>query len=323
MSTAALTTTRSQSQTTWRPHPLARVMAWELRRFRASRIFWIQALCFFGLVLFVIWAVEGTWTPLQLTAQSSNGRDFTVFLAATSIWVLLLALSPGLLLLPGLLLPFINTDGVTRDVQRRTHELLMASALPSWAYVWGRYLTGLLMSLGLALLTLVAILSMELLLHLSVSTGPFSPTGAVLLLWVGMVVPATILLSSVSFALGTLLPRHSTLVKISMLIVWVVGVVILPGWIAPNNTPAWYSAWDPTSAGTALALLRQYPTDFQSQSAAATTGAQVQHILLTVSNSLPSIGSWLAPHLIEAGLSLLLVLLVAFGFQRFQNALGA
>lgn len=319
---AALTTSGTQSRTIKRPHPLARVMVWELRRFRASRIFWIQALCYFGLVLFAIWAIVGTWTSPPFVVQSSNGKVFNVSLGATSIWVLLLALSPGLLLLPGLLLPFVNADGVTRDVQRRTHELLMASALPSWAYVWGRYLTGLLLSLGLALLTLAAILSMELLLHLSVSTDPMPPTGAVLLLWVGMVMPATILLSSVSFALGTLLPRHSMLVKISMLLVWVIGVVILPSWIAPDNTPTWYSAWDPTSAGTALAMLRQYGTDLQSQSAAAASAAQAQHILLTISNTLPAIGNWLAPHLILAGLSLVLVLIAALVFKRFRGTLS-
>jgi hypothetical protein len=45
----------------------------------------------------------------------------------------------------GLYLPFIAADGVARDVQRRTHELLMASAVPSRAYIWGRFLSSLLL----------------------------------------------------------------------------------------------------------------------------------------------------------------------------------
>src|SRR5256884_3560350 len=53
-----------------------------------------------------------------------------------------------------------DLDGVTRDLNRRTHELLMTTALPTWAYVWGRYLAGLVMSLGLALLLLASILGM-------------------------------------------------------------------------------------------------------------------------------------------------------------------
>ena len=46
----------------------------------------------------------------------------------------------------------------------------------------------------------------------------------------------------------------------------------------------------------------------------------MQHTLLTLENRLPDLGSWFTPHLIEAGLSLLLVVLAAFTFQRFRNA---
>ena len=100
------------------------------------------------------------------------------------------------------LLTFVMADGVTRDVNRRTHELLMTTALPAWAYVWGRYLAGLVVSLGLALLLLASILGMGGLLHLTVANYPLPQIGVVLLLWVGIVVPATILVSSLSFALG-------------------------------------------------------------------------------------------------------------------------
>ena len=103
---------------------------------------------------------------------------------------------------------------MTRDLHRRTHELLLTTALPTWAYVWGRYLVGLVMSLGLAVLLLVAILGMGGLLHLTVTDYPAPQIGTVLLLWVGMVLPATILVSSLGFALGTLLPRLSTLIKV-------------------------------------------------------------------------------------------------------------
>ncbi len=320
MTTTALTTAQTPTRAIGRWRPLVRVMAWELRRFRASRLFWIQALCFFGLVLF---AIGATATTLHFSPRSSNGSIFAVYVPATSIWILLTTLYPGLLLLLGLLLPFVNADGVTRDVQRRTHELLMASALPSWAYVLGRYLTGLLVSLGLALMTLAAIFVMDLFLHLTVATDPLPPTGAVLLLWVGMIVSATILLSSVSFALGTLLPRQSTLVKISMLLVWVIVLLIIPSSNGfSDGHPAWYNAWDPTSAATVNALLVRYFPVFQSQSASATTTAQMQRVLVTVANTVPAIGNWVAPHLIEAGLSLLLVLVVALVFKRSRDSVN-
>jgi hypothetical protein len=81
-------------------------------------------------------------------------------------------------------------------------------------------------------------------------------------------------------------------------------------------------AWDPTSAATAQGMLAQYHPIFQHQNQAAISVAQMQNTLLTVENSLPSISAWLVPHLILAGLSLLLVTVAAFSFQRFRGALG-
>jgi len=172
-------------------------------------------------------------------------------------------------------------------------------------------------------LMLAAILGLGLLLHLTVSDYPAPEIGNVLILWVGMVVPATILVSSLSFALGTVFPRQSTLVKIGILVVWFIGAVIIPPSGGDTTSlPAWYSAWDPTSAATAQGTLLQYGPDFMNQADKATSAAQVQHILLTVESQLPDIGAWFAPHLIEALLSLLLVVLAAFTFRRFRNALG-
>ena len=315
MNAAVVTSTGQQTRVIQRPHPLLSVVAWEFRRFRASRLFWLQALCFFALMLFMNWATQ---SPKQIPLTSPHGFTFAVSVAGTSVWGLLSSLQARLLLLPGLLLPFVNADGVARDVQRRTHELLMTTALPSRAYVWGRYLVGLLVSLGLAVLMLAAILAMDLLRHLTVSTDPLPPIGDVLLLWVGMFVPATILLSSASFAFGTLLPRQSLLVKLGILLAWFIGVGASQD---PSVGPsAGYSAWDPTSAATVSKLLVPYQPDFIRQFLTATSAEQARHILLTVENTLYDIGGWFAPHLIEAGLSLLLVGLAAFAFQRFRNA---
>jgi ABC-type transport system involved in multi-copper enzyme maturation permease subunit len=198
----------------------------------------------------------------------------------------------------------------------------MTTALPSRAYVWGRYLMGLLISLSLAILVLLAILGMGLLLHLTIASYPAPVVGTVLLLWVSMVLPATIVVSSLSFALGTMFPRQSTLVKIGVLLVWfIAALVIPPSGGGPNNPapppPAWYMAWDPTSAATAQGMLRGYAMTPQASQ------SQFQHLLLSVENSLPSISAWLGPHLILAGLSLLLVVAAAFTFQRFRGAVGS
>ena len=300
--------------TTRRPHPLLSVIAWELRRFLASRLFWLQALCFFVLLLFVLW--------LGREPDTFGFNTFSAFVPGTSAWGLMNILPTGLLVLLVILLPFVTADSVTRDLQRRTHELLMTTALPTRAYVWGRYLMGLLVSLGLALLLLVAILGMGLLLHLTVSDYPAPEIGSVLIIWGGMVVPATVLVSSISFALGTLLPRQSTLIKIIILVGWFIAAIILPSGLSDTTAPpAWYRAWDPTSVVTGRGIIFQNRVDFTS--VPPTSEAQLQNTLLTIENRLSDLGSWLAPHLILAGLSLLLVVLAAFTFQRFRNAFRA
>jgi ABC-type transport system involved in multi-copper enzyme maturation permease subunit len=318
--TSILTGARQETRAIRRPQPLLAVLSWELRRFRASRLFWIQALGFFCLLLLVIWFGR---MPSRFDT-ANNSLAFHGFVAGTSAWGLNTILPTGLLVLLAFLLPFVTADGVTRDLQRRTHELLLTTALPSRAYVWGRYLMGLLMSLGLAFLILLAILGMGLLLHLTVTNYPAPEVGNVLLLWIGMVVPATILISSLSFSLGTMFPRQSTLVKIAVLLLWFIVALVIPpsGGGDTTTPPAWYSAWDPTSAATAQGMLAQYRPDLQNQFQTATSASQMQHILLTVENTLPSIGSWFGPHLIFAGLSLLLVVLAAYTFQRFRNDLN-
>src|SRR5258707_999457 len=317
MTITALTGTGQQTQTIKRPHPLARVIAWELRRFRASRLFWFQALGLFGFLLLMTWALHA---PDQIGAGVSvgvGGVSLNGFVAGTSAGGLLRTL-PTVLVVLALLLPFVTADGVTRDLSRRTHELLMTTALPSWAYVWGRYLAGLVMSLGLALLLLASILGMGWLLHLTVTDYPAPEIGTVLLLWVSMVVSATILVSSFGFALSTLLPRLSTLVKVVIMVAWIVGALVIPLGLGGNTTPppSWYVNWDPTSGITALGLLPSYAIN---PGPSITSEAQVQQFILTVANKMPDLAGWFAPHLLLAWLSLGLVLVAALAFKRSRE----
>ena len=317
MNITALTGTDQQTRAIGRPRPLLSVMTWEFRRFFASRLFWFQALGFFGLLLLITWASHA---PDNFSTQNAQGGELlSGFIAGTSAGGLLHTL-PTVLVVLVLLLPFVTADGVTRDLNRRTHELLMTTALPTWAYVWGRYLAGLVMSLGLALLLLVSILGMGGLLHLTVPAYPLPQIGAVLLLWVGMVLPATVLVSSFGFALSTLLPRLSTLVKVVILVAWIVGALVLP--LGLGNTtppPAWYVNWDPTSGITALGLLPAYSMNLGPT---ITNEAQLQQLVLTVENKMPDIAGWFAPHLLLAGCSLVLVLVAAFTFKRSRDTLS-
>ena len=315
MNTTVLTATSQQTRIAGHQYPLTRVVTWELRRFLASRLFWFQALGFWGFLLLIIWALHAS----DQTGMVAGSEQLSANVAGTSAGGLLRTL-PTYLIILALLLPFVTADGVTRDQQRRTHELLMTTALPTWAYVWGRYLAGLMMSLGLALLLLASILGMGGLLHLTVADYPLPQIDAVLLLWVGMVFPATILVSSFGFALSTLFPRLSTLVKVVILVAWMVGALVLPlGLGKTTPPPAWYVNWDPTSGITALGLRLSYAIHLGPT---ITNEAQLQQLILTVENKMPDIAGWFAPHLLLAGLSLVLVLIAALAFKRSRETLS-
>jgi ABC-type transport system involved in multi-copper enzyme maturation permease subunit len=316
MTITALTSTEQPARVIQRPRLLVRVMAWEFRRFFASRLFWLQALGFFCFSLFLTWALHAPENFGVGVIKGGSGESLSGSVAGTSAWGLLHTLPTSLVVLV-LFLPFVTVDGVTRDLHRRTHELLLTTALPTWAYVWGRYLIGLVMSLGLALLFLVAILGMGWLLHLTVTDYPAPEIGTVLLLWVGMVVSATILISSLGFALGTLLPRLSTLIKVVILVAWIVGGVVIPLGLGNTIPPTWYINWDPTSGITGSGLRLSYSLNLGPS---ITSEAQLQQLLLSIESKMPDLAGWFAPHLIEALLSLLLVVLAAFAFRRFRNA---
>jgi ABC-type transport system involved in multi-copper enzyme maturation permease subunit len=191
----------------------------------------------------------------------------------------------------------------------------MTTALPSWAYLWGRYLAGLLICLGMACLYLAATLGMGVFLHLTISAYPLPPLNAVFLYWIGMVLPATFLVSSLAFALSTLFPHLSNLVKIIIIGAWIVGAVIIPMSMRGSTPPEWYVNWDPTSAITALGLQSAYSLELAS----VQNNAQLQEVLLTTENTAPGMAGWFLPHLILALASLLLIGGTMFLFKRFRN----
>lgn len=315
MNATVLTAASQHTRMTGHQYPLTRVVTWELRRFLASRLFWFQALGFWGFLLLIIWALHASGQ----IGTVAGSEQLSAYVAGTSAGGLLRNL-PTYLIILALLLPFITADGVTRDVNRRTHELLMTTALPTWAYVWGRYLAGLIIGLGLALLLFASILGMGGLLHLTDSTYPLPQPDAVLLLWVGMVLSATILVSSVGFAMSTLWPPLSMLIKAVLMMGWLIGALIIPLSLRDaTSLPGWYVDWDPTSGITALGLLPAYHIGLN---ASITNEAQLLQFILSVENKMPDLAGWFVPHLLLAGASLVLVLIAAFAFKRSRETLS-
>ncbi|HLI52055.1 MAG TPA: ABC transporter permease [Thermomicrobiaceae bacterium] len=310
----------------WRP--MLRVVAWELRRFRASRLFWLQALGYFVFSLVMTWVMHspenfgfGVVAPSSTSAsQAERSAPLSGFVGATSARGLLHVL-PLFLMVLVLFLPFVTVDGVTRDLQRRTHELILTTSLPSRSYVWGRYLVGLLMSLGLAVLMLLSLFGMGWLLHFTISRYPSPQLGSMLVLWIGIVLSATVLVSSIGFALGTLYPAKSTLIKVAIMAIWIFVAVASFG-SGGQKPPSWAMNWDPTSGMTTNGLLNASSLNLGSLGKSITTEAQLQRALVAFENKLPSLAGWYGPHLLLAGLSLLLVLVAGLAFKRSREVLS-
>jgi len=323
MSTTVLTVSGQQARPMDRGLvPLWSVLAWEIRRLSASRLFWSQAIGLLGFLLLLTWALKAPQNinAGQVVGGQETGGAFSAFVAGTSPDGLVHIL-PTILLVLVLLLPFVSADGVTRDVTRRTHELVVTTSVPTWAYVWGRYLAVLGTSLGLALLLLLALIAMGEVLHLAIADYPAPVIGGTLLLWVGMVVPATVLVGGVGFALSTLAPRFSILVKVVILVGWIVGALVIPistGWTA-RTAPTWYVDWDPTSGVTAIGLLATYALKLGPS---ITSDAALQQYLISVENKIPTTTGWLGPHLLLILPALALVLIASLGYRRCRDVLS-
>ncbi len=299
-----------------RPHPLITIIRWELRRLGSSRTLWISALLVF--VLSCLVEVGLATDPDAQTFPSDVGIR-TVKIDWLSNYGLFHTLPTFLGTILALFIPFLCTDGVALDLKRRTHELLMTTAVPSWAYVWGRYLSSLLVSLGLACVMLLGIIAVALgMLHVQPDLVLAPDLRGILFLWAVLFLPPVLILSGISFGLGTLYPSLSNLIKVAVLLLWFLDRPIISRLVAGDAGVV----WDPTS---------------QSVAATPTTGValtqlaqQTQHLspamflvrLHAWESQLPDISTWIIPRLAWVGLGFALVLLASLWFRRFRDARG-
>jgi hypothetical protein len=108
------------------------------------------------------------------------------------------------------------------------------------------------------------------------------------------------------------------LIKTGIMAVWLLGAVVIPHGLI-DATPTWYVDWDPTSAITAQGMLPAYAIPLH---ALMTSQAQAQHLVLSLENTMPDLAGWFVPHLVLAGLSLVLVLIAALTYKRSRNMLA-
>lgn len=310
------------------------VSRWELRRVAASRSAWIGAgvaFIFFVLITLLFsgraltLAYDNTWPP-------STANDVSV--SGLSAWGMLIILPKYPLLILGLFLPFIAAEGVAHDSRRRTADMLMATRVPSWAYVVGRFVAVLALSIGLALLMLAAITGSGIVLHLWLGY-PAPNLVAIVALWAVAVLPATVLVTGLGFALGTLFPRHSNAVKAAVIVFWVLSQFSAAIW---EHTGSPYTEIDPAGIVMSQVVQGPYAERFYAriaslaQAGAAEPGQQGQQGQLQpvtrdqaeqavreIEQMLPDLWPWVPPRAIYAGIGLGLVLLATLRFRRFRN----
>jgi hypothetical protein len=312
-----------------RPSPLLTVLRWELRRAFASRATWIIAV-----PLFVV---------LLLLLSFSLLQQHILLVPATQVTVTRHSLFGLAMILPisvlefALVLPFVTADGVSLDLRRRTHELLMTTALPTRAYVWGRYLASMLIALGMACVYLLALLVISVALHLH--AGNYYPAlnlpGA-LVVWAVVVLPPTLLLSSLCFALGVLLPKLPNQIKAGAVVAWFMIGLVLQAFVyeqvrdgagfAVGNPPAWWTAyetWQPTNTDAGHLFTEQF---LQRLSAIVNNGAlssqTIQQRVDALKGQMPDPGSFAAAHLIWVVMGVAAVVGASFAFRRFRGVLA-
>ena len=324
-----------------RPRPLFTVLRWELRRTFASRVTWILA----G-VLFVVFLLLLGFSSLQQDIPVSANIQARLGCAgnqATCVHVTRNSLFGLAMLLPitlvefALFLPYVSTDGASLDVRRRTHELLMTTALPSRAYVWGHYLASMLIALGMACVYLLALLVISIVLH--VWDGSYYPAldlPGTLVIWAVVVLPPALLLSSLCFAFGVLLPKLSNQIKAGAIFAWFVVGLVLQAFVydqvrdglafSQGNPPAWWTAyetWQPTSTDAGHLFTEQFLLPFNAiVNNGALSSQVIQQRVDALKGQMPDLGSFAGAHLIWIAVGLAAVVGASFAFRRFRGVLA-
>ncbi|HZQ10877.1 MAG TPA: hypothetical protein VFD70_30150 [Anaerolineae bacterium] len=306
-------TLAGKEQVLQRPNPLISVILWELRRLVSNYINWGIVLAFFVFCLLVI-GFKHSWGRPVVDGQVGE----TILIVGTSALGSSYQIIEGLLLFLGILLPFVAGEAIAGDYKARVHELLMSTSLPTWGYVFGRYIASLIVSFGLALVLLVAVLVTSPILHLTLSY-PAPNLALILSVWVIAIIPATILVSSLSFALGTLLPRLAFLSKIALMALW---VSLFFGSDVFDHGSTWFTLWNPTSYGIVRVNVDHFLQVYQAAVQNVSDIEQRAQLSIQLQQQVPNLAPWIPSHLVLVGLGVILAAVAALYFRRFRDVLG-
>ncbi|HMA34426.1 MAG TPA: hypothetical protein VKY74_08065 [Chloroflexia bacterium] len=285
--------------------PVGAVVEWELRRFAAHRGLWLLGGCLFAIFAGLI--------PLMHPLMSSTfvGPDTLLPLlwfvevvgGFEALKIAVVVLCMGLL---------------ASEVQHRTHELVMATALPTGAYVWGRWLAGLILCGGLSLLLLGGVLTGAWIVNLVDPANSLPPNGAAIFsVWAFVAAVDVPVISALALVAGACWPRRIVAGSVGLTLLCILG----PQLVRLDGEPP---AWVPNHLWMLGNLLGHYANQVQ---------ALVTPYIPEVPNEVPAavVGLWrqgwtgpvdLTPWLAQlgyAGLAVGLVAILAWRFRRFRS----
>ncbi len=292
-------------------NPLVVVFNWELSRLLRGRLAWLMAIGTLLITGFFMWRMK------EVTRLVNNITQLSTVVDINSPWGMLLVISSPLLFFLGVVIPFIFTTQISRELKLRTHELLMTTPVPGWSIVTGRFLAGLVACLALAVLILGSILATGLALYLW-DGQPLPPVGAVIALWAIIMLPAMCLLAGLSSALSAWLPQRTGIIKALLVLLWFLSTLFIK---LPPDATLWYVDWDPTGTLMSKTIDRDYRNEFFATTRFVTDKQKVVQTARIQQQKMPDLGPWLLPQLMWVVAGLALVLVAAWRFKRFGNCL--
>lgn len=306
------------------PNPTLEVLAWELNLMAARPAIWLF------LAAVPIFSAFLTWSNRQLE-NSRFDEIYPIYAHPTSGLGAIIFEVTVIGFILGILIPLLFSGSVARDYRRRTQELLMTTPLPGWAYIWGRYLAGLLLGLVVAALMLAGVILMGFMLALDLPLDQYKDISfealqnypppnlaALCLVWLGMVLPTLLLSYSLSFGLVTLWPRRAGMVKAVFIFGWMLSSFY---WLILGDHTH-FDAWHPNYFPVTWRIQETYMVDYH-QIFSQTQGNSPElrfRIAGQVEQKLFDIWTWQFPHLLYIILSLALVIYGAIRYQRNRGS---
>lgn len=278
------------------------VSIWAWRWMAARRRFRVLPAAVLVLSFFVAWA-DSFNLNLNAPEAAHLGTYYAFFITSvnqTLLSIVSLAIAAHL---------------VVEDLDLRAHPLVLSTQVSNHAYVWGRFLAGCVLLVGLSLVAQIGTVGAHLALALSAPEAFDAPPWlAYGLAWIFNAPIHTVFVAAGAFALATPQPRMARAIVIGLVLAWwMISVGGLTGMVPPAA-----AAWLPIPREIATMLYGYYQARYLEALGATTNPQEALQIARAVGRSLPDLRPWLG-QLLYPPAALALVEVTARSFDRFRG----